>query len=149
MSELKLVLVHPFPRVSADVLHQTLADFRKFGDHHPAMVKVELLPSSQMGVNKYKVFEKIKLFGILPMQPVYTVEVREISRNSHIQYTSQVKSTVLLSIDLFIKEESGGLVVLEEIHLKSPVLIGKLFMRILKKMHLKTFCQMQLALQHQ
>lgn len=132
-------LQHKLPN-QLDLVYSTLLDFKKFGEVHPYIKKVETIQNNLPEYVEYSIFEEIYLLGFIKNYPNYTAKVFEIEKNKHIRYLSPVKKSIFLSIDLTIQTaKNGTLTVTEAFEIKSNKLIGLIFSNILKKAHLKFF----------
>lgn len=110
------------------------SDLRKFGKLHPYMINIE-----EIKPGKFRIYEKLKLYGFIPMKPVYTSEVSEPEKNKHLLYTAHVKKGVDLKIHLrFMENEKRTAVTLTEtIEVYSYGLIASMFLSLIKKAHQK------------
>lgn len=134
-----LKLVHS-PGKDFDLIYQSLLDFKKFGKIHDYITDVKLIADKSPEYIEYGVFEEIYLLGFIKNNPVYTVKVYEITKNSQIRYVSQVKKNIELVIDLVVFQDvRSGIRIEETFYVKANVLIAQLFLRILKKAHLSFF----------
>ena len=111
------------------------SDFHLFGKHHPYMIKVVDIENSLKTSNTYRVYESLKLWGLIPMKPIYDVSVQIIESEKHIRYTSEVSKGVFLDIDYtFIEDSSTNSVnVIESMTLKGYPIINPIFIGLLKK----------------
>jgi hypothetical protein len=137
-SKYSIILNHTLKK-DADFVYNHLLDFKKFGEVHPYMVKVEELERYDEFVN-YNVKERrVMILGIIPMWPVYTAKVFEVEKGRHIRYTSPVQKGVDLVIDLTLNHKGGVTHVNEYIEVTTNPIIAKVFLGILKKAHLEVF----------
>lgn len=138
-SNLKLSLRHTLPN-HPEIIYNALLDFKKFGELHPNMTDVRILKDNSPEYIAYNIVEEIYLLGFIKNHPRYTAKVMELIKDKHIRYTSQVKKNIFLSIDFtFSKNSNGSIIVNEDIALQSNKLVGRVFLNILKKAHLKFF----------
>jgi len=122
-------------------VYDVILDFKKFGHFHPHMKKIEIVSKDNPSKIEYAVNEELLLYGCIPLKPNYTATVIEIEKNKHIQYTSQVKKNIFLTIDFIFSEnkQSGVTIVKEKLRVKSNTFVGTVFIGILKKAHLNCF----------
>ena len=106
------------------------SDFMLFGKHHPYMFEV-----IETGTNRYCVKESLMLWGCMPMNPCYEVDVQIIEPAKHIYYQSEVKKGLFLYIDYtFIEDvKTGNVKIIEAMILKGYPIINPIFIGILKK----------------
>jgi hypothetical protein len=125
---------------SPTVVYDSLLDLKKFGKLHPYMKSVELVNDRRPEFTEYKIKEEVYFFGFIKNHPVYTAKVFEIEKQKHIQYTSQVKWFIHLTIDFKLAaHKNGSLIVQEQITLKCNKLIAIVFLDILKRSHAVVF----------
>jgi hypothetical protein len=130
-----------------DLIYSTLLDFKKFGEVHPYITKVETIKSNLPEYIEYSIFEEIYLFGFIKNYPKYTAKVFEVEKLKHIRYLSPVKKSIFLTIDItFQVNKHGTLTVTEAFEIKSNKLMGLVFSNILKKAHLKFFENLKIIL---
>ncbi len=113
-------------------------DFEKFGKIHPVIKETNQIKApvgNSMGI--YSIKEHIFLFGFIPLNPIYNAEVIEDEKGRRILYTSQVKKNLYLEIAFLFSEESDKTIIKEEITITGNSLICLMFMRQIKKMHLR------------
>lgn len=121
------------------VVYNSLLNFKEFGHLHPCMKKVELIEQTP-DYASYSVEEIVYLFGFIKIKPAYDAKVIEVEKDKCIQYTSQVKKNIYLSILFTLSENIKGQVsVKEEIEVTTNKLAGTVFMGILKKTHHQVF----------
>ena len=121
------------------LVYNSLLDFKEFGHLHPCMKKVEIVEEAA-SYKVYSVEEVVYLLGFVKIRPAYDARVIELEKNKCIQYTSQVKKNIYLSILFtFSNASDGRLSVKEEIEISSNKLAGTLFLSILKKTHDQVF----------
>jgi len=115
------------------------SDLHLFGKHHPYMKKVVDLENTLKTSNTYRVYESLKLWGIIPMKPIYDVSVQIIESEKHIRYTSEVSKGVFLDIDYtFIEDSTTNTVkIIEAIELVGFPIINSIFIQLIKKSHAK------------
>lgn len=130
----KLQLIHEFDPSQYSVAYKTLLDFQEFGKVHPVMTSVKII-GEKNGNIEYRVKERTNLFGFIPMRPGYNATVTEVEKGKLIRYDSQVKKNVKLEIVFSFEEHSTT--VKEDITITSNKLVARIFMGILKKMHLQ------------
>ncbi|MES2515770.1 MAG: hypothetical protein V4580_16575 [Bacteroidota bacterium] len=133
-----LVLEKEFA-VDAKVLYEQFLDLRKYGKHHPVMTDVKIVSGNIREYVEYEIDEVVPVIGFIKMYPNYKAKVYEIEKNKHLQYTSQVKPTLFLTIDILFAEDNGKTKVTETISVTGNKLLTLLFLGILKKAHLKLF----------
>lgn len=122
------------------VVYDSLMDFKKFGELHPYMKQVDLVLDKRPEFTEYKIVEEVYFFGFIKNQPEYNARVYELEKNKCIQYTSQVKSFIFLTITFHLSEGKDGAVsIQEEFEIKCNKLIGYIFSDILKKSHARVF----------
>ncbi len=110
------------------------SDFMLFGKHHPYMIQtVKIEPTTSK--NTFRVYESLKLWGIIPMKPMYDVSVIVVEANKHIQYQSEISKGIFLHIDYtFVEDATNNTVkVIETIHLIGYQIINPIFIGLLKK----------------
>ena len=128
---------------SFDHVYSSLLDLKKFGQLHPYMTSVETLHQKQEGI-EYLVHEQLRLWGFIPMRPIYKATVIEVEKNKHIRYLSEVKNGLFLTIDFIIEHPSTQHIQLSEyITLEGIRLIHPLFLSLLKKSHALFFDALQ------
>jgi hypothetical protein len=122
-----------------DTVYQCLLDFKKFGDVHPYMVKVDELERTPEFINYTVKERRVMVLGIIPMWPKYTAKVFEVEQGKHIRYTSPVQRGVNLVIDFTLEKQNGKTIVTEDVVVTANPIIAKVFLGILKKAHLQVF----------
>ena len=123
-----------------DTVYDSLMDFKKFGELHPYMKQVDLVIDNRPAFTEYKIVEEVYFFGFIKNHPTYHARVYELEKNKCIQYTSQVKSFIFLTITFHLSEgQNGEVSIKEEIEIKCNKLIGYIFSDILKKSHATVF----------
>lgn len=123
-----------------EIVYNSLLDLRKFGEIHPHMTDVRIINNNLPDHVEYAITEKVYLLGFIKNHPRYNANVAEVQKNRHIRYTSQVKPTIFLTVDItFSKNSSHRLIVTEEFEIRSNKLLGLVFANILKKAHLRSF----------
>lgn len=117
----------------ADIYDHFL-DLKKFGKLHPYMTDIK-----ETSPNKFTIYEKLLLWGFIPMKPVYTAEVSEPEKNKHILYTSHVKKGVDLKIHFRFSEnaEKTAVSLTETIEVFANPLVASMFLNLIKKAHKK------------
>lgn len=122
-------------------VYDYLLDLRKFGEIHPFMVEVREISKPAVNITDYEVKEEAVLLGFIKMKPVYFAKVLEIQRFKHIQYFSNVKGGIVLTIDFTFEENltNGTVNVLETIEVKGNALLISYFLGVVKKAHLQLF----------
>ncbi len=124
---------------SFELVYGSLLDFREFGKLHPCMKTVEITATAADHTT-YFIKEELFLFGLLKIKPRYSAQVFEVEKNKCIQYTSQVKKNIPLSIRFTFSEINGGsIAVHENIELVCNRLVGAVFIDILRKAHRRVF----------
>ena len=136
--ETKATLEYLLPGTAPEV-SLYFSDFHLFGKHHPYMVKVIDLENTSSVANRYRVHESLKLWGFIPMKPIYDVSVQIIESEKHIRYTSEVSKGVFLLIDYTFKEDSTNntVKIIEAIELVGFPIINSIFIQLIKKSHAK------------
>jgi hypothetical protein len=116
-------------------------DLRKFGSLHPYMEKV-----SKTGDNLYLIEESVKLFGIIPMKPVYSAFVSK--SGTGILYTSKVQKGVDLKISFDLIEDpvQNMTLITETIEITANKVIAAILLQTMKKAHLIAFQSMESTL---
>lgn len=142
----KLTLTDEF-EVDINLLYAQFLDLRKYGKHHPVMTYVKIILDNTPEFVEYEIDEEVKLFGFIKMNPNYKAKVYEIEKGKHLQYTSQVKPSVFLTIDLYFSEKSSKTKVHELISVTGNKIITTIFLGILKKAHLGLFQNIKTNLQ--
>lgn len=125
--------------IDSKLLYELFLDLRKYGKYHPVMTDVKVVLDKSPEYIEYEIDEVVKLFGFIKMKPNYKAKVFEIEKGNHLQYTSQVKPSVFLTIDLYFSEISGKTKVDEHISVTGNKIITTIFLGILKKAHLGLF----------
>ena len=125
--------------IDIKLLYEQFLDLRKYGKHHPVMTNVKVVSDELPKYIEYEIDEAVTLLGFIKMYPNYKAKVFEIDKGKHLQYTSQVKPTVFLTIDIYFSESSGKTKVVENISVTGNIIITSMFLRILKKAHLGLF----------
>jgi hypothetical protein len=127
-------------------IYTNVLDLRKFGEFHPHMREVKIISNNKANETEYEIFEEIYLFGFIKNYPNYKATVIEIEKNKHIQYISQVKKNVALSINFTFQEnkEQNKIILTEVIEVTCNKLVGAIFLPILKKAHIQLFDKMKL-----
>ncbi len=134
----KLTLTEEFD-IDLKLLYQQFLDLRKYGKHHPVMTDVKIILDNTPEFVEYEINEALKLLGFIKMNPNYKAKVFEIEKGKHLQYTSQVKPSVFLTIDIYFSENAGKTKVVENMSVTGNIIITSIFLRILKKAHLGLF----------
>ncbi|PQJ11105.1 hypothetical protein CJD36_014145 [Flavipsychrobacter stenotrophus] len=118
-------------------VYSYLADLRQYGMVHPYMVQVTEIDGRDKEARYYNVKERFLLYGFIPMRPTYDAKVLELAKLKHVQYVSDVMSGVHLTIDFTFayNTNTGNTEVTEFISLEAPIVIGSVFMGILKRAH--------------
>jgi hypothetical protein len=120
-------------------IYPYILEMEKFGSLHPLMIKV-----TQMGNNKYQIEERVKLFGFIPMKPVYVAEVSE--QNNGIVYISEVKKGTDLKITFHFSENGDGETsVTETVEISGNPLAAAILINTIKKSHAEVFKSIDLA----
>lgn len=127
-------------------IFENLLDLKKFGAFHPHMTDVKIISTTNPKEIEYEIFEEIYLFGFIKNHPQYKATVIEIEKNKHIQYRTQVKKNVFLTIDFVFSENSerNTTQLSEIIEVTSNKLVGAIFLPILKKAHVQLFEKMRI-----
>jgi len=133
-------LIHRFEPASLNGVYENLLDLRKYGYYHPVMTSVEIV-NERNGVITYEVREKTKIFGFIPLRPVYRATVTEVEKGKIIRYDSDVKKNIRLEIVFTFNQKD---IVQEDIIIKAGWPIGGIFMNLLYKMHLRVMENMRL-----
>ncbi len=133
--------------IDSKLLYDLFLDLRKYGKYHPVMTDVKIVLDKSPEYIEYEIDEVVKLFGFIKMNPNYKAKVYEIEKGKHLQYTSQVKPSVFLTIDLYFSEKSGKTKVDEHISVTGNEIITTIFLGILKKAHLGLFQNIKTSLQ--
>jgi hypothetical protein len=110
------------------------SDFVLFGKHHPYMIQtVKIAPTTS--TNTFRVYESLKLWGFIPMKPMYDVNIIVVEAYKHIQYQSEISKGIFLHIDYtFVEYTSSNTVkVIETMHLIGYPIINPIFIGLLKK----------------
>ena len=124
-----------------EVVYNSILDLKKFGELHPYMAEVKIHSNAAPDHIEYEINEKLNLFGIVQLKPNYKAKVIEVVQNRHIQYLSQVKKNIFLTIDFTVtnNKEQEITTVKETIEVRGSKFISMVFLNILKKSHLKVF----------
>jgi hypothetical protein len=127
------------------VIYENVLDLKKFGAFHPHMTDVKIVSDSNPKEIEYEIFEEIYLFGFIKNHPHYNATVIEVEKGKHIRYVSQVKKSMLLTIDFTFSEnkENKPTKLTEKIEVTCNKIIGSLFLPILKKAHILLFEKMK------
>lgn len=120
-------------------LYEQFLDLRKYGKHHPVMTDVRIVLDKTPEFIEYEIDEEVRLFGFIKMNPNYKARVFEIEKGKHLQYTSQVKPTIFLTIDIYFSESFGKTKVEEQISVTGNKIITTIFLGILRKAHVGLF----------
>ncbi len=134
----KFTIEHNFNMPFADI-YDVILDFKKFGHFHPHMKKVSIVSQASPNEIEYEVDERLFVYGFIPLRPNYKATVVVKEKNKHIQYISQVKKNVYLTIDFNFLEENGTTKVIENVDVKANAFVASAFLKLLKKAHLDTF----------
>ena len=140
-----LILEHEFS-TDAKTLYEQFLDLRKYGKHHPVMTEVKIVSDKSPEYIEYEIDEVVPILGFIKMYPNYKAKVFEIEKYKHLQYTSQVKPTIFLKIDIVFTESNNQTKVTETISVTGNKLVTTIFLGILKKAHLKLFENLQKSL---
>lgn len=99
------------------------------------MIQVIYIENTAKTSNTYRVYESLKLWGLIPMKPIYDVSVQVIEPEKHIRYQSEVRKGVFLDIDYKFIEDSttNSVSVIESMTLKGYPIINPIFIGLLKK----------------
>lgn len=120
-------------------LYEQFLDLRKYGKHHPVMKDVKIVLDKTPEFIEYEIDEQVRLFGFIKMNPNYKARVFEIEKGKHLQYTSQVKPTIFLTIDIYFLDKSNKTKVEEQISVTGNKIITTIFLGILRKAHVGLF----------
>lgn len=120
-------------------LYEQFLDLRKYGKHHPVMTDVKIVLDKTPEFIEYEIDEEVRLFGFIKMNPNYKARVFEIEKGKHLQYTSQVKPTIFLTIDIYFLDNSDKTKVEEQISVTGNKIITTIFLGILRKAHVGLF----------
>jgi hypothetical protein len=132
----QLILNYSFD-ASIKQIYPHFMEFEKFGELHPFFTKV-----TRTGHNMFHINESVLLFGFIPMNPRYMVEVLE--NNGEITYRSNVRKGVDLEIRLTFLEDAGGKTLLtEEVNVRANRIIAFILLRTIKKAHIRLFERLQ------
>lgn len=142
----KLTLTDEF-NINVKLLYEQFLDLRKYGKHHPVMTNVKVVLDNSPEFIEYEIDEVVKLFGFIKMYPNYKAKVFEIEKGKHLQYTSQVKSTVFLTIDIYFNEMNNTTTITENIQVTGNKIVTAIFLGILRKAHLRLFQSLKINLQ--
>lgn len=146
-STTKFTLQHTLPD-QLDIIYPALLDFKKFGEIHPYMKEVKLIKDNLPEFTEYSIVEEVYFLGFIKNNPTYTAKVFEVEKNKRIRYTSPVKKSIFLTIDIsFSSNKNGTLLVTEEFEIGCNKLMGLVFKNILVKAHLKFFQNLKELLQ--
>lgn len=141
-----LLLTDEF-NIDSKLLYEQFLDLRKYGKYHPVMTSVKVVLDKTPEFIEYEIDEEVKLFGFIKIHPNYKAKVFEVKKGNHLQYTSQVKPSVFLTIDIYFSENSGVIKVEEHISVTGNKIITTIFLGILKKAHIGLFQNMKANLQ--
>jgi hypothetical protein len=135
----ELTLDHKLRTRLEDVYPHVL-DFRKFGEAHPYMTKVELVKQTRE-FNEFFVKEKVLLFGFIPQRPSYHAKVFEVEQFRHIRYTSNVMGMLDLSINFTFSAllDQSGTLLTEKISINGNKLFSKILIGIMEESHNRLF----------
>ncbi len=133
-----LILTDEFS-IDCKWLYEQFLDLRKYGKYHPVMTNVKVVLDKTPDFIEDEVDEIVKLFGFIKIYPNYKAKVFEIEKGKHLQYTSQVKPTIFLTIDIYFSESSGKTKVEEQISVTGSKIITTIFLGILRKAHVGLF----------
>ena len=133
-------------------VYSAFLHFKEFGQLHPYMKSVELIKQYENEM-EYEVHEKLVLWGILPMKPSYRATIKEVEKNKHIRYTSEVKKGLFLTINFTFEndQENKSIKISEHILLEGRPWIHAIFLSLLKKSHMQVFenIQAKLSVRHE
>ncbi|MBL7936425.1 MAG: hypothetical protein JNM51_11530 [Bacteroidia bacterium] len=136
-----LTLSYEF-NLDTNLVYEYFLDLRKYGSYHPVMTSVNIVLDNTPEYVEYEINEEVKLFGLIKIYPNYKAKVFELEKGRHIQYTSQVKSKLFLTIDIYINPHNNKTMVTENINVTGNRIITAIFLRILQKTHLSLFDNM-------
>lgn len=139
-------LEYDFSLDDYDALWREVADFQSFASHHPYMRRVTPLPPSGEW-QRYRVEEKLWLFGFIPQSPVYEVYTRIV--DGKVEYASKVRGLQLSIIWELqrVEAKTGVLRWVETVSVGGNRLFAWVFMRILRKAHVLVMDNLRRALQ--
>ncbi|MES2761610.1 MAG: hypothetical protein V4677_05365 [Bacteroidota bacterium] len=126
-------------KADTKIVYEQFLDLRKYGTHHPVMTDVKIVSDNTTEYVEYEIDEVVPVIGFIKMYPNYRAKVFEVEKYKHLQYTSQVKPTIFLKIDILFAESAGTTKVTETISVTGNKIITSMFLGILKKAHLKLF----------
>lgn len=133
-----LILIDEF-NIDRKWLYEQFLDLRKYGKYHPVMTDVKIVLDKTPEFIEYEIDEEVRLFGFIKMNPNYKARVFEIEKGKHLQYTSQVKPTIFLTIDIYFLNNSDKTKVEEQISVTGNKIITTIFLGILRKAHVSLF----------
>ncbi len=122
-------------KANIPTVYPSVLDMRHFGKHHPYMKEVTVVQTTP-DFTEYNVKEFIWLFGFIPQWPNYNAKVFEKEKHKHIQYTSDVKGGVFLTIDFRFSNNTGdSTLITENIHLTGNKMVSGILLNAISKAH--------------
>jgi hypothetical protein len=121
-----------------ELIYDQFFDLKKFGALHPLMNEVKIHEDKRPDFIEYEIKETAYLLGFIKMHPVYKAKVFELKKNHSLQYTTQIKKDVHLTLNFSFRHspETGTTSIKETAELKAGRFVAAIFLPMLKKNHL-------------
>ena len=125
-------------KVKKDIftIRQQLTDVEKFVIVHPLIYKM-----TDLGGNKYKVYEKIKI-GIIPLRFTYKAFITH--DKDYVKIVATVMGMTSISMFFTFQEEDKVTVIHEKLIIKYPLPIKNYMNRLIEKQHKTMFNNIEL-----
>lgn len=130
------LVIHKRINCPAESLYSHFQEFEKFGALHPFFTRV-----TKTAENIFFVNERVLLFGFLPMEPQYSVEVHEMK--GAIRYLSEVRKNVKLEINFSFEEKDHYTDITEVVTVKTNRIIAMILLNTIEKAHSEIFRKLE------
>jgi carbon monoxide dehydrogenase subunit G len=114
-----------------------LTDMQKFAAAHPLIQRIEPL-----GDGKYKVYERVKLLGFIPLSFSYPVTITADAEQMVVKMHAIVQKMTHLHLLFRLEPASQGTRILEDAFVKSPLPIVGYIYQLLEGQHKILFARL-------